>query len=474
MSSANERGWFRSVSSRLAATYAALFLVSAAAGFAILYALVSAYLLTETDTALIDQAEELSYYVKDSSLEQLQTELGRAAHAQGTQNIFIRLLTDTEETLCSSSLEGWSYEHPREAETLGSRSEPFFATVDNQADAGEIRLLYYPLDENHTLNIGISLRSDNAMLNRLRSVAFLMGILMAALGGLVGWFMARKAMRGVEEVTRTAKRIADGHMDERVPVAVHGEEIDQLAAAFNTMIERIHRLMGEMKETNDNIAHDLRSPLTRMRGAAEASLMDNQEKEDYRQMAGTVVEECDRLLSMINTMLDISETEAGVSRLSMVKVDLHALALEAVDLFSPVAEERDVSLRCEAGSCEHMHVLGDLRRLQRLLANLIDNALKYTPPGGSVCVSVQNAEGMVALSVKDTGDGVAAEEQTRIFDRFYRSDASRGVGGNGLGLSLAQAIARAHGGRIELSSAPGKGSAFKLSLPLHPPPTPPR
>ena len=288
--------------------------------------------------------------------------------------------------------------------------------------------------------------------------------LLILVAAAVGWFMARRAVSGVEAVTRTARKISEGSFQERVPVKATDDEIDQLATTFNQMLDRIQVLVTEIKEMNDNIAHDLRSPIARIRGFAEVTLTTGKSPADFEAMAASTIEECDRLLDMINTMLVISKTEAGVEKVSRDKVDIAALIGNACELFEPLAEEKNVALRYHAP--EKTTVSGDARMLQRMLANLVDNAVKYTPSGGRVEVSLaENEKNELIISVRDTGIGISETDLPHVFERFYRCDRSRSQPGTGLGLSLARAIARAHGGNIAVTSALDQGSTFTITLP---------
>jgi signal transduction histidine kinase len=180
--------------------------------------------------------------------------------------------------------------------------------------------------------------------------------------------------------------------------------------------------------------------------------------------AADTIEECDRLLGMINTMLDITETEAGAGRLDRIAVDLSALVQDVCELFQPLADDKKITI--VANVAPGALVLGDLQRLQRMMANLLDNAIKYTPPGGRVAVAVRGDAKTAVITVTDTGIGIAEKELPHIFERFYRGDRSRPQTGTGLGLSLARAIASAHGGSITVASTPGAGSTFTVTLPL--------
>jgi signal transduction histidine kinase len=184
---------------------------------------------------------------------------------------------------------------------------------------------------------------------------------------------------------------------------------------------------------------------------------------EYETMAASTIEECDRLLDMINTMLMISKAESGVAQLSHEEIDLEGLVRKACELFEPMAEDKGVSLSCHGP--DWGRVIGDTRLIQRMLSNLLDNAIKYTPSGGSVNVSLSEDDAQVVVSVKDTGCGISPDDLPRIFERFYRCDQSRSQAGIGLGLSLARAIARAHGGDITATSTLNQGSTFTVTLP---------
>jgi signal transduction histidine kinase len=239
-----------------------------------------------------------------------------------------------------------------------------------------------------------------------------------------------------------------------------GEEIDQLAATFNLMLDRIQGLVADIREMTDNIAHDLKSPITRIRGQAELALTTGGPLEE---LAGTAIEESDRLLTMIDAMLFISRTEAGVTRPELKPLDLAALVRDAGELFRSLAEDKRILLAWSAP--DRLPFMADTPLVQRMLANLIDNAIKYTPAGGEVAVALESdAEGAAVVRVRDTGPGIPDGDLPHVFERFYRGDPSRSQPGAGLGLSLARAVARAHGGDITVASSPA-GSTFTVRIP---------
>lgn len=292
--------------------------------------------------------------------------------------------------------------------------------------------------------------------------AYSLGVI-AVSSVFIGWLLAKRALMGVKAVTNTAIAIAGHDLTRRVPVKGARDEIDQLAIAFNEMLERIETVLWSMKEITDNIAHDLRSPVTRMRGVAEMVLINEEFSEGQSGMAGTVVEECDRLLGIINAMLSISEVESGLAGLDLEETDLMALLNDVVDLFQPLAEDKGIGLDVQGP--EHMTLKCDRQRLQRVFANLLDNAIKYTPERGGIAIAAIDNGREISVVIEDTGCGISQEDMSHLFDRFFRGEKSRSQPGSGLGLSLARALVSVHNGTISVASVPGQGSRFTVTLP---------
>jgi heavy metal sensor kinase len=389
------------------------------------------------------------------------------AESNGVEKMFIRVVTAGGEETASSNMGPWKeIGINRAALKRLAGADRVFETVAVSEHHHNVRVAYGAIGPKTIIQIGQSLKDDEELMEIVREI---FGVTLAALmgvAGLIGWFMARRALRGVEEVTQTATEISKGALETRVPVKARRDEIDRLATTFNSMLDRIHALITGMREMTDNIAHDLRSPISRIRGIAEMTLTTRSSLDEYETMAADTIEECDRLLEMINTMLDITEVEAGVGKLVMEEVDFTRLIQEACELFQPLAEDKGIALvfNVPAGHA----VIGDVQRLQRMVANLLDNALKYTPPRGTVTVSAREEGDSVAITVSDTGIGISENDLPHIFNRFYRGDQSRSQAGTGLGLSLARAIASAHGGAITVASTPGAGSTFTILLPRQP------
>lgn len=295
-------------------------------------------------------------------------------------------------------------------------------------------------------------------------LVFLVGFLLLGVGG--GVYLTRSALRPVSALAGTARAVIDsGDLSRRVEVRKSRNELDELARLVNGMLDRNQTLVKGMREALDNVAHDLRTPLTRLRGVAEVALGSADEGAS-REALADCIEEADRALVMLRTLMDISEAEAGIMRLDLRAVDVRALARETVDLYAHVADEAGVTLSLDTG--DPVTAWADSNRLRQALANLVDNAIKYTGRGGAVEIlvdrnGVPNSE--VKIHVRDTGRGIPAEALPRIWDRLYRVDPSRSQRGLGLGLSLVKAIALAHNGRVTVASEPGHGSTFTLTLP---------
>ena len=289
----------------------------------------------------------------------------------------------------------------------------------------------------------------------------LIGCLLIGIAG--GVLLTRRALRPVAALASTARAvIQSGDLSRRVEVR-GGGELGELAALVNRMLESNQALVRSMRGALDNVAHDLRTPLTRLRGIAEVALGTDDPSQASEALADCI-EESDRALVMLRTLMDISEAEAGIMRLNVGPIELRALARETVDLYEQVADDAGVALSLLPGNA--VTTLADATRIRQALANLVDNAVKYTPRGGRVEIDVAADAGEAQIRVRDTGRGIPAEAISRIWDRLFRADPSRAERGLGLGLSLVKAIAVAHHGRVAVESAPDRGSSFLLSLPL--------
>lgn len=450
---------------RLTLWYAAIFALSSILAFVFFYLLVTSVIREQTDRELLDRAAKFSTLLSVEGIDAVKSVAVVESRAGGVKKTFIRLLYLNGRVFSSSNMSYWRNigVNSDAIRQLLRDSTPVFDTVTIPERRYKIRICYGFIGSDIIIQVGQSMELSGSFIEAFRKIFVSTMAFLLVLSAAIGWFMARRALSGVEEVTKTARLISRDALEKRVPVKPHGDEIDQLATTFNSMLDRIEALITGMKEMSDNIAHDLKSPITRIRGIAEITLSTGKYLPEYETMAASIVEESDRLLGMINTMLVISKMEAGVGELSKKEMDLALVTGEACELFYPIAEDNKIDLTCHLPPSLTFN--GDVSKIQRMISNLIDNAIKYTTNGGSVTVSLEeDYNRTIRLRVKDSGVGIAEKDLPHIFERFYRCDQSRSEEGTGLGLSLARAIARAHGGDIRAESTQGKGSTFTVTL----------
>jgi heavy metal sensor kinase len=278
--------------------------------------------------------------------------------------------------------------------------------------------------------------------------------------------LARKALAPVEQLRRSTDAITADRLDQRLTVSNPHDELGLLAGTINAMIARLERSFAEIRRFTADASHELRTPLTALRTEVEVALGKPLSETEHRQLLGDVLEELVRMSRLTDQLLALSRRDAGVEQLASDPLDLYALVAGVVEAMHALAEAKGVLLRLDGKAS--VRVTGDEGRLRQVFINLLDNALKYTPEGGSVTVWVGQRDKEAAVVVEDTGIGIPPEHLPRIFDRFYRVDRarSRAEGGTGLGLSIARSIVLAHGGKIDLVSAPGRGTTCTVTLRL--------
>ncbi len=321
------------------------------------------------------------------------------------------------------------------------------------------------LSGNQHLHVGVSDALRRQTLAALRtSYAWVIGIA-AALGLLGGTFLRKQALKPVHELAEATRHVIErGDFSVRVQTRGTADEIDHLAELFNQMLARNQSLVERMREALDNVAHDLRTPLTHIRGVAELSL--RKQEAESREALSDILEESESILAMLQSLMDVAEAEAGTLTLHREEVDLSQLAAEVVDIYEMIADERQIKLKVHAQP--ELVAFVDRPRVRQALANLVDNALKYCRAGDTVTVEATRQGSKAVLRVRDDGPGIPAEQQSRIWERLYRGNDSRSTKGLGLGLSLVRAIAQAHGGEATVKSEIGRGSTFSLFFESHP------
>lgn len=282
---------------------------------------------------------------------------------------------------------------------------------------------------------------------------------------LIWYFVGRTALRRIDRLSSASRRIMEGDMAQRLPVDGSGDEFDRLSENLNQMLTRIESLNEGLKQVSDNIAHDLRTPLTRLRNRAEAALGRDRSEDDYRQALEANIDESDQLIRTFNAILMISRLEAGSSADALEQIDLSAILRDVVELYEPSAEEANV--RLELGELQEISISGNRELISQAISNILDNALKYSSEAidPQVRLSLTSEQDRALVVISDNGPGIAKEDRARATERFVRLEASRSQPGSGLGLSLAQAVMRFHGGTLELDDAE-PGLRVTMEFPL--------
>ena len=355
-----------------------------------------------------------------------------------------------------------------EALTNASKGLPTFETVENIQNY-PVRLLTLPVMKGgrvaNLIQVGMSM--ENMYKTRRRFLLVMAAVLPLGLllAGGGGWLLARRALKPVDIMTQAARRISGEHLSERLQETGSGDELDRLAKTLNDMLGRLDDAFHQMRQFSADASHELQTPLTILKGEMEVALRSPRSAKEYQRVLESGLEEIDRISQLVEGLLLLARADAGVLRLDLRPVELKELLQEIYEQMKVVADDHSVSL--QTASMEPVSIQGDRENLRRLLLNLVDNAIKYTAEAGSVTLSVQAEGEWAAVRIFDTGIGLSKDEQDRIFTRFYRAVEARsqGEGGAGLGLCIAESIAEAHGGRIQVESTPGQGSTFTVFLP---------
>ena len=448
---------------RLTLGYALLFALSAVALFALMYALLGAFLWRQDDAFLQAQlrlVEEV--YVRDG-LAGVQRHAASLRADDRGEEILIRIADAENRTRLLIPADEWEPRDlrglERTAPQVGVRQQLWHEREDEDAE-----VVTRPLPGGGFLQVGMTSDERNDVLEAFPQVFVVITLPLLLLALFGGAFMAHRALRPIRQLVATLDAlIATGDVRARAPAPDEQGEFAELFHLFNRMLDRIEAVLGRLRSTLDDVAHDLRTPMTRLRGAAEVALQQERDPDAYREALARVVEASGAATATLDAIMEVAEAEAGMIRLDREPVAVADLVADVAGLYDLIAEEKGVAFEARVGAAGAVRV--DRRRMRQALANLVDNAVKYTPPGGRVAVEAGEEGGVTRITVRDTGAGIAADELPRIWDRLYRSDRTRHERGLGLGLSFVRAIVEAHGGRVEVESRPESGSTFTVILP---------
>ncbi|VAX29759.1 hypothetical protein MNBD_NITROSPIRAE03-370, partial [hydrothermal vent metagenome] len=442
----------------------ALFILSSLILFVIVYFLISSSFKQEERYTIQSKLREFSAQYQRGGIEALKREVGFEEHSGNL--FFVRVSGSRGNTLFVNipALMGERIDIRQiEGRAVTENGQWIHLPAGNDK-GGVLDIASAKLPDGRILQVGMSRGEREEFLERFRETFAVIIIPVILLGFTGGVLFAFRALMPIRNIIKTVRSIDKGRLDARVSVRHTGDELEELTVLFNGMLQRIEVLINGMRSALDNVAHDLRTPMTRLRGTAEMALQSGQGMEVCREALSDCLEESDQILTMLNTLMDISEAETGVMRLRLEKINLSLLIEDVVDLYRYSAEERNIAIYIKTPG--ELFLTADHNRMRQVIANLLDNAVKYTPDGGRVDVEASRKGDHIVVRVEDNGIGISGEELPKIWGRLYRGEQSRSARGLGLGLSLVKAVVHAHKGSVEVYSEPDRGSGFVIYLPV--------
>lgn len=440
----------------------------------VLYAALDMLLHREVDGFLEGEVQEFLVILREegnASLDRVQDDVRRELSSRPRSDLTFRLLDLTGKLILSSDPhDPLAGDGNMDVSSVPGDHSLCFDTIATDEPHRSIRVCS---QRTSLLQRGDCIAQATYLLDNLHASlatfrAFCLGALgfAAGLSVIGGRILARKSLHPVQVMATAARRIGGEDLSRRLLRNGNGDELDHLAAVLNEMLERIEAMFLRIQRFTADAAHELRTPLAALRGNAEVALCRNSSDEDLRNVLEEAIDTYDRLSRIADDLLLLARADTGHDFLQPEPFHLNTAVSDVADFFAPLAQERGVSLEWEDDGA--VELVADSSRIRQVLSNLLDNAIKYTPAGGRIRISITVVAGMVKLTVSDTGSGIKSEHLPHVFDRFYRADAarSRGVGGSGLGLAICRTIAQAHGGTIDITSDPGEGTTITVSLPL--------
>ena len=451
------------IRARLTIWFSGLIIGCLTAFFFISFFFLSSTLKTRDLNDILSELSELSSEVESHGIEGFRTFVDSHLSSRLKELLFIRVALKDNKTIFTFSPEigSWFDMKLLEKKIPEKGKWVYFKSDENRY---ELDLNTNYLDSGVFIQVGMSSHRRAVLLNHFKKL-FIMGtlpfIILAFAGASLFSFRFLKPIRNI---ISTVESIDAGRMDSRVARTYNNDELDKLGRLFNEMLDTIGHLINGMKESLDNVAHDIRTPLTRLRNTAESALKNLDDVNIGRNAHESAIEESERILSILEALMDISEAESGIMSLNYEEVSLYDLIYPVYDLYSFIGEGKNIEIKIDVS--KEIKLSADLGKMRQAVANILDNAVKFSRPEGVVKISGFKDETVFVISVKDNGIGIDEKEKDKIFDRLYRGESSRFEKGLGLGLSLVKAIVNAHGGAVTLESFPGKGSDFRIELPL--------
>lgn len=463
----------RSIRFRLAAWHAALFAAVFALLGGLLYVTVRQYLgdtLLETQTRRARQISETLLANAPRTGEDYVVREIKSLYAPELGDRFIRVTRGNGSVLYVSGPPNDQSFDPAKVPPAAPRNAAEFTRLEKLDDGRSLLIAAFRAATSeggqYVVEVGTSAEPVDRFTRHLLALLALGIPLVVAMAAAGGYLLARRALNPVEQIATKAEMITQHNLSERLPVAHTGDELERLSIALNHMITRLDDAFSNSKRFVTDASHELRTPLTVIQGELENLASDASLPADVRDRAGSTLEEVERLGKIVQKLFALSRLDAGEAQEEWVRLDMAALAGATSDQMLLLAEDKNIKVAHETNT--PVFVMGDRARLKQVVVNLLDNAVKYTPPGGSVHLKVYAGPGQGILEITDTGVGIPSEALPLVFERFFRVDRDRSSaeGGAGLGLAIVKSICVAHGGRVDVESAVGFGSRFVVTLPL--------
>jgi len=429
----------------------------------------------KADQLIMDEEEELLLTLldKDSTLNDLNSAIALEFSEDRYYKLSIRLLDAGGKTIIvSDNFSVQDLETSEIAVTKAKGGESVFQSVRVRERKYPFRLLTKAIDQDgslkYILQIGLYMKPLYKTIENLKSNLLILIPILIVLSIAGGWFLARRSLSPIENITRTTQKITASNLNKRLVPTHTGDEVDELANTINLMLGRIEDSFVRIAQFTSDVSHELRTPVAALKTGTEVILSKERTAEEYRDLLENNLSALERMTRMISDLLELSRSDSGTSILHLKSFSLDNLLNELQNKFRLISETKNINIL--NNELPDIQIEGDKNLLRRVFSNLLDNAIKFTSHGGSISISLVDRGNDVVTCIKDTGIGISEEHQEKIFDRFFRADSSRSrdTGGTGLGLNICKNIVELHKGNIQAKSKTAAGSTFEVILPKNP------
>ena len=471
MSSSSGKKIFKSISFRLTFGYALLFILSSFLILFLNYYLFNQSIKDRDHEILISKAKEYSSIYEKGGIGELKKFLIEQKLSDSDSQYLVRIEAENNDSIFLHIPEKMqqlaiSDVDKSMASLRFSKNILKFVlkegSVSDPDELNEYEVSTQIISNGQRIQVARNTDERDDLLERYFGTILSVSFFILVIGSFGGFIFSNQALAPLRDLIQAIKLVRSGQFKTRVPVRSSDDELDEISILFNKMIEKVESLISNMSETLDNVAHDLKTPLTRLRSKAELALLSPSTVEEYQKALEYTVDNISEIVSLINSIMDISEAEVGVLKLDKVELDVNEIILEVIDLYSIVAEEKNILIKY--GQATSVKVLADKNRFKQILANLLDNAIKYSPADSEIQILMRKRADLTEISIIDKGCGILSQDLPKIWDRLFRVRSDEGNKGLGLGLSMVHSISKAHGWKVEAQSQFGVGSEFKLSF----------